>query len=204
MSREVPQKSTHRDFFRFQMKINEILSDYDIPELELFYRTSKNGFPHMSTLIKELIYLAKKGVESGELPETERTMDYNMPIIPTLGMPTARNTSILTEESRKARLLEYRNALESRIIFPTNQDLGEFSIASVGIDAGWRWDSRENIVRKIWDHIMHLPVAKRERILRIIQDIAARNNIFLSTPNDDSFFTSWERIIRDRGRSGND
>lgn len=200
MDRKGPEKPTHKDFFRFQMRINEILSEYDIGELELFYRTSRKGFPHLATLVMELIYLAQKGVESGELPDEKQERMYATTL---LDQPS-RSRSMLAEESRSTKIMEYKSVLESRIVFPKNEDLGMFAESTLKMKTGWRWDSRENMVQKIWNRILELPIDGRNKIFRRIQNIALKSNIQLDPPIEDSFFTSWERIIRDSGRSGND
>ena len=200
MDRTESQRPTHRSFFRFQMRINEILSEYDIAELELFYRTSRIGFPHMAAIVMELIYLAKKGIESGELPDRRQEKLYTT----TLLEPPARARSVQVEMSHNERLSEYRSVLESRIAFPKNEDLGLFAMSTLRMKTGWQWDSRENLVRKIWTRILELPPPEKNKMLSRIRAIADNNNILLGPPIEDSFFSSWERIIKDRGRSNDD
>ena len=166
---------SHKDFFAFQRRVDELLSAYEIADLVEFERRSARGMPHLAALLRELIQLARKGEAADSLKAPLKSMT-----------------------PRKSAPLTVVELLKSRDIFPTNKDLGDFALRVTGKKIGWDWDSRGNLANRVWTLLKALDNDRRSDALVQLRNIAVHRGLPTDAVADKSFFARWEEVIKEQ------
>ena len=192
--------STHREYFQFQNKINAIIAEYDISELESFHEISRKNFPHLAEIIREMLFLAKRGRLRGGINQREVIRPIEEISI-LHDRPIDSYDPHRINESTPQPHLEYGgiiDLLSSRKAFKTNKDLGKFAKDELNIQIGWDWDSRENLVKRIIREINSLSPSAMKRVLQKLEEISIRSGETNILGSQNGFIRTWERIISDQ------